>query len=529
MRKPISFLAFAISALMIVSPLISLGHTETPKKGGDLIIVHTPFNHLNSAIQSGIATMIPGAQLFAGLVRLDENFQPLPYLAESWEISDNGLTYTFHLVKNATFHDGKPITSEDVAFSLDIVKNNHPFGIAMFAAVDRVETPDPHTAVFKLNRPNPSMLVSLSPVLMSIIPKHVYGTGGPIRTHPANNKPVGSGPFKFAECKPGEYLILERYDKFFLRGRPYLDRLILNLMKDYNAMVIAMEREQAHYMSYAKITLRDIDRLSKLDHITGTKRGYEAIGPLNWLAFNLRKPPVKDVRVRQAIAYATDREFITQKLHIGRSKPATGPLHSGSLFYSGDVNNYDLDLDKANKMLDEAGYPRKKNGVRFSIRLDWAPWEPEFTEAVAQYLKAQLKKIGINVQLRSSPDFPTWAKRIGNWDFDLTIDEVFNYPDPLIGVHRTYLCDNIKKGVIWSNTQSYCNPRVDELLAKAGVEMDLAKRKSIYTEFQEIVTDELPVYYLIEIPYHTLYNNKVGNPPLTVWGAMGPFDEVYLK
>jgi peptide/nickel transport system substrate-binding protein len=529
MRRFLYLLVFTMSMLLIVFSPISFGHADTPKKGGDLIIIHTPFNHLNSAIQSGVATMIPGAQLFAGLVRLDEKFQPLPYLAEKWEISDDGLTYTFHLVKNATFHDGKPITSEDVAFSLDIVKNNHPFGVAMFKAVDRVETPDQYTAVFKLSKPNPAMLVSLSPVLMSIIPKHIYGTGEPIRTHPANLKPVGSGPFKFSEYKPGEYLILERYEKFFLEGKPYLDRLIMYLMKDFNAMAIAMEREQAHYMPYAKITLRDIDRLSKLNHIIATTRGYEAIGPLNWLAFNLHQPQLSDLRVRKAIAYAIDRNFITQKLHIGRSKPATGPLHSGSPFYYGDVNNYDLDLEKANELLDKAGYPLDKNGLRLSLRLDCPPWEPEFTEATAQYIKAQLKKIGIEIMLRSSPDFPTWAKWIGNWDFDLTIDEVFNYADPVIGVHRTYICENIKKGVIWSNTQGYCNPKVDEILSKAAVEMDFSKRKALYSEFQKIVTDELPVYYLFEIPYHTLYNTKVGNPPLTVWGAMGPFDEVYLK
>ncbi len=271
-----SLLLFVALFFLVAVPLGSFA-AETPKKGGTLSIVHIQFAHLNSAIQSGVATMVPGAQIFAGLVRLDEKFQPVPYLAKSWETSSDGLTWTFHLVKNATFHDGKPITSEDVAFSLETVKKNHPFGVAMFGNVNRVETPDPHTAVFKLDKPTPSLLPSLSPVLMSIIPKHVYSSPEPIRTHPANIKPVGSGPFKFSDYKPGEYLILDRYDKFFIPGRPYLDRLIFHIMKDPTSVTISLERQRTHYAAYMSVS-RDIDRLEKLPHIKVTGKGYEAIG-----------------------------------------------------------------------------------------------------------------------------------------------------------------------------------------------------------------------------------------------------------
>ena len=526
MSKSIKFsLVLGLGLLLLFTvPLGSFA--DTPKKGGTLSIVHSQFVHLNSAIQSGVATMVPGAQIFAGLIRLDENFQPVPYLAKSWETSSDGLTWTFRLVNNATFHDGKPITSEDVAFSLETVKKNHPFGVAMFGAVDRVETPDPHTAVFKLNKPTPSLLPSLSPVLMSIIPKHVYSSPEPIRTHPANIKPVGSGPFKFSDYKPGEYLILDRYDKFFIPGRPYLDRLIFHIMKDPTSVAISLERQRTHYQAYAAIS-RDIDRLEKLDHIKVTRKGYEAIGPLSWVAFNVRNKPLDDIRVRQAISYSIDRKFINQKLHMGRSAPATGPLHHGSPFYSGDVEKYDLNLDKANKLLDQAGYPRKDKGIRISLMMDYEPTSPEVQKNIAEYIREALQPVGIDVKLRTSPDFPTWTRRISNWDFDLTIDTVFNYPDPVIGVHRTYICSNIKKGVMWSNTQGYCNPKVDEILEKASMEKDFAKRKALYAEFQKMVTQELPVAWTFELPYHTLYHRDLGNPPLTVWGAMGPFDEVF--
>jgi peptide/nickel transport system substrate-binding protein len=298
-------------------------------------------------------------------------------------------------------------------------------------------------------------------------------------------------------------------------------------MKDPTSIAISLERQKTQYAAYAPISLRDIDRLEKLDHIKVTQKGYEAIGPLSWLAFNVRNKPLDDIRVRQAISYSIDRKFINQKLLIGRSVQATGPLHHGSPFYFGDVEKYDLNLDKANKLLDQAGYPRKDKGIRFSLMMDYEPTNPEIQKNIAEYIREALQPVGIDVKLRTSPDFPTWMRRISNWDFELTIDTVFNYPDPVIGVHRTYICSNIKKGVMWSNTQGYCNPKVDEILGKASVEKDFAKRKALYAEFQKIVTQELPVAWTFEVPSYTAYHKDLGNPPLTVWGAMAPFDEVY--
>ena len=194
-------------------------------------------------------------------------------------------------------------------------------------------------------------------------------------------------------------------------------------------------------------------------------------------------------------------------------------------FADQDAERYDYDPDKANEMLDEAGYPRKDDGMRFQVTLDTLLSQRE----VAEFLKPHLAEVGIDVNLRIPPDFPTWANWVKNHEFDMTVDVVFNWGDPVIGVHRTYVTSNIQKGVIWSNTQSYSNPDVDRILDSAGKENDFAKRKALYLEFQKIVTDELPVYWLYGLPYHTVYNEIVENPPLTIWGAMAPMDEVYLK
>ncbi len=163
--------------------------------------------------------------------------------------------------------------------------------------------------------------------------------------------------------------------------------------------------------------------------------------------------------------------------------------------------------------------------MRFGVTIDfgWPGVKPQ-----VEYVKGALKKVGINVTVRASADFPTWAKRMGTMDFDLSWDTVFNWGDPAIGVHRTYLTSNIAKGV-WSNTQGYSNARVDELLDMAARENDPAKRKALYSEFQKIVADEVPLYFTNALPYHTVYSDKVGNPPLGIWGTSTPIDMTYLK
>lgn len=524
--KRISFVvAILLATIIMISPS---GVWAAPKHGGSVTLIQQSSpRHLNSAVQSGIYTGIPASQIFASPLRFDENWNPQPYLAESWEISEDGKSLTLNLVKNATFHDGQPITSEDVAFSIMVIKNNHPFK-SMLAPVEKVDTPDEHTAIIRMSEPHPAILLAMSPPLCPIIPKHIYGDGQEIKTHPRNAAPVGSGPFKFVEYKPGEYIILERYENFFIEGRPYIDKVIIKIIKDQVNRVMAMERKEADLIPFLG-NLVDIKRLQKTDYLTATSDGYSAIGPENWLEFNTLREPYSKPQVRQAISFAIDRDFIINKLHAGLSKRSTGPIVPGSPFYSPDVEKYSVDLAKANKMLDEAGYPKKDNGIRFTMALDYQPNEPEQQKLIAEYLKSQLKKIGIEVKLRPSPDFPTWSTRVGNWDFDASMDIVFNWGDPAIGVHRTYLSSNIRKGVVWSNTQNYNSPKVDELLRKAGTEPDMEKRKALYAEFQKIVVEDCPIAYINVIPYHTVYNNSLKNVVSSCWGILSPLDTVYWE
>lgn len=512
-------------AAAIALQLVSQAVAQEPQRGGTLVAVveDTP-RHLNPAVQSGIATGMPGTQLFASLLRYDEDWTPQPYLAESWEVSDDSLQLTVHLVEGATFHDGEPITSEDVAFSIETVKENHPFK-TMFAPVESVDTPDERTAVINLSQPHPALLLAMSSQLLPIIPEHVYGDGQDVATHPRNSEDVvGSGPFKLAEFKRDQHIVLERYEDFFIEGRPYLDRIVMRIISDPSARTIAMENGEAQMASFETVA-RDIKRMEANDALDVTAEGYAAIGPIAWLAFNTKEPPLDDKRVRQAIAYAIDGDFIRNALLLGTAAEARTGIYPESPFYDADTEPYALDVDRANTLLDEAGHTPGPDGTRFSLTVDYGS---EDQKAMAEYLKPALSKVGIDVQVRSAPDFPTWAQRISTYDFDMTWDSVFNWGDPVIGVHRTYQSSNITPGVIWSNTQQYENPRADEIMDEAGQEMDPERRRELYLELQEILTEDLPLYPVYALPYHTITSNEVGNPPRGIWATVAPLDQVYL-
>jgi peptide/nickel transport system substrate-binding protein len=496
--------------------------------GGTVVVASTQVpRHFNGAVQSGMATAMPSSQIFASPLRYDDNWKPQPYLAKSWETSADGLSVTLKLVDNALFHDGKPVTSEDVAFSIMTIKSNHPFQ-TMLAAVDKVDTPDPLTAIIRLKHPHPALLLAMSPALMPILPKHVYGDGQDVKSHPANLKPVGSGPYRLTDYKQGEFYTLEKFDKFFIPGRPKLDKIVVRLVSDANAAVVSLERGDVNVLPFVA-GVRDIERIEKMPSVVITNKGFDGVGPVNWLAFNTKKKPLDDVRVRQAIAYAANRDFITSKLMNGKAKVATSPIASGSPFDEPGVEMYKLDLAKSQKLLDDAGLTKKPDGSRMTLTIDYIPGSDEQQRNVAEYLRSQLKRAGINLEVRAAADFPTWAQRVSNYDFDLTMDTVFNWGDPVIGVDRTYLSSNIRKGIIWSNTQQYSNPKVDDLLAKAAQETSPEKRKALYSDFQKTVITDAPIYFINAVPYHNAFSKGLGGLPTSIWGMMSPLDELYWE
>lgn len=519
----------AISLTILVAGLCSLpAGAQQPKRGGTLVVgsLQAP-RHLNGAVQSGIATAMPSTQLFASPLRFDSKWNPQPYLAESWRLAEDGLSLTLNLRKDAIFHDGRPVTSADVAFSIMAIKANHPF-TSMLAPVEKVDTPNAHTAIIRMSAPHPAIVLAMSPALCPILPKHIYGDGQDLKSHPRNSTNViGSGPFKLVDFTPGRRVVLERFDKFFLPGKPYLDKVVMDISSDTASMMLSLERGDIQMLPFISNPV-DLRRVSGNGQLALTEKGYEGIGPLNLLEFNLERKPLSDPRVRKAIATAIDKDFITRALMGGFAKRSDGPIVPTSPLATMDLVRYPFNVKKAAAMLDDAGYKVGDGGERFVLTLDYEPGFDDQQKNVAEYVRGQLKKIGIGVDLRSSADLPAWAARMAAHDFDMTMDTLFNWGDPVIGVHRTYLSTNIKP-IVWTNTTSYRNARVDELLKAAGGELEAAKRKSYYAEFQKIITEELPINFINVIPYHTAASKKIGNVPVSIWGPMSPYDEVYFR
>ena len=519
---------FLILAMVLVSggPVDAANNGDS-RTGGELSIGLFNFPlHLNPAIHSGIYTGMPGAQLFASPLRYDDQWQPQPYLAEKWVVSDDGLSVTLHLVKGATFHDGRPITSADVAFSVMLVKAHHPFS-SMFAPVVKVETPHPQIAVIRLNQPHPAILLAMSSTMLPILPQHVYGDGQDIQTHSANMAPVGSGPFQFVEFVPGKHILLKRYEQFFIPNRPRLDTLCFKLFELFDPMALA--GGEVDIIPFYDNPQKEL-LFGGISNLVVTTKGYEAIGPLYWLAFNVRQKPFDDIRVRQAFTHSIDRKFIATHLFGKQLMEATGPIVPDSPFYSADVAHYPVNVQRANELLDAAGYHRDETGRRFQVTMDFIPINKEMSLTLARYLRDVLmRKLGVELVIRESENFPQWAELVSSGNFHLTYDAVYNWADPVIGVHRTYDCNNIRPGVIWSNTQGYCSPEVNALMEAAGRELDVEKRKALYVEFQKRVVADLPIYFIAKIPYTTIHHQQLAKLNDSIWGLLSPLDQVYWK
>jgi len=390
-----------------------------------------------------------------------------------------------------------------------------------------VTLPDKHTAIVRLKEPHPALQLAMTTVFVPILPKHIYGDGTPLPTHPRNvNNVVGSGPFKLVEFKPGEHVIMQRFDQFFLKDLPYVDRLVFREYKDSASLVLGFERGEVDVVPFMNDP-REIARVRKVAGATVIDDFVPGVGALVWLAFNTKSPKLADKRVRQAISYAIDRDFVVKNLSTGAQRVSTGPLHSGSPFYSADVEKYAFNLAKAGALLDAAGLKAGADGKRLALTCDSVSSGDQRT--LAEYLRPALSKIGIDLTVRFAPDFPTWARRVGEHDFELTTDSVWNWGDPVIGVHRTYQTSNIRKGVIWSNTQQYSNAKVDDLMARAGVERDQAVRKKLYAEMQKIVVDDCPIAFVFETGYSGAFGPNVTNLDFGVWGPLAPLHTTGLK
>lgn len=504
--------AAAAAALLAIAPL----HAAEPKRGGTLTFSYQPEPSALSTISTtAVPTALVATKIFESLLEYQgAQLKPMPGLAESWTMAPDGKTYTFKLRGDVKWHDGKPFTSADVKFSVEnLIAPYHSRGKVYWGELESAETPDATTIVFKLKKPVPYFLKAFQPSESPILPKHLLESidtkdAKSVRGAEFMQKPVGTGPFMFKEWKKGSHITLERNPDYWKKGRPYLEQVIFRVIPDGAARAIALETGELDLAPMNSVPQADMARLAKLKHIQLSNKGAEGLGPLLWLEVNLREKPLADKRVRQAISMAIDRKKVVDVIWYGQGKPATGPLVSPNPWYDKKLKPFEYNIKKANQLLDAAGYKRGADGKRFKMTQHFTPYGESFVR-LAEYTKNELGKLGIEVETQSA-DMGGWLKAVyTDWSYQMTNNFTHNYSDPAIGTQRAFVSSNIRKGASFTNSMDYKNPRVDELFAQSAIEIDDKKRAAQLAEIQQILRDELPVIFLVEIAYSHLYNKRV--------------------
>jgi len=515
-----------VAALLAVAFLGTAAHAD-PKQGGVLNSTLWPEPpgivigiHLNAP------TLLPSSKIFEGLLTYDFQLAPQPMLAESWEVSPDGLTYTFKLRQNVKWHDGEDFTADDVVFSLTkFIPEVHPRSRPTFERAE-VTAPDPYTVVVKLKEPYGPLIRSFDVISAPIVAKHIYD-GSPIRENPSNRAPIGTGPFKFAEWRSGEYIHLVRNDDYWLEGRPYLDEIYYRFIPDSASRALALEMGQVQLATQNDIELVDVARLAAMPHLQVETKGWEWGAPISWLEMNLRRKPFDDVRFRKAVMFALDREFIRDNIFFGLATVPTGPIHSSSPFYTADVTTYEYDPDKARALLDEMGLTPGADGVRVEVGLLGLPYG-ELWDRLSQYIRQALGEVGVAVTIETA-DVAGWGSRISNWESDMSTTYLTTLSDPALGVARSYITENQQKGVLFTNTAGYSNPEVDRLFAQAANEPDEAKRRELYHQVQKILADDVALAWLVELQWPTIFSAKLKNVVRNGLGPNDNFAEAYFE
>ncbi len=434
-----------------------------------------------------------------------------PLLATAWEGSGDGKTVTFTLREGVKWHDGKPFTSDDVSFSaMEVWKPLQNIGRSVFANLEAVDTPDPHTAVFRFSKPTPLQLIANAlPVVSAVLPKHLY-EGTDIAANPVNAALVGTGPFVWGEYRPGEYYLLRNNPDYWDAGKPRLDEIVFQVLPDRAAAASALEAGEIQLAAFSAVPLVDLDRIDKVPGLEVITRGYEALTYQLIVEINHRNDYLKDLNVRQAIAHAIDKKFVLDTIFLGYAAEATGPVPKNApLFYTDDVTVYDYDVEKAAALLDEAGHPVGADGIRFKLNLLPAPYFNE-TQQFGDYLRQALAVVGIDATIVAHDSAGHQKAVYTDHDFDLAIAPTVFRGDPAIST-TILVRSGAPAGVPFSNQGGYVNPEIDMVIDEAQVTLDAEKRVALYDRFQQLVTEDLPLINVVDWSFTSVASDKVQN------------------
>jgi peptide/nickel transport system substrate-binding protein len=431
--------------------------------------------------------------LFNGLTAWGKDYQPIPALATDWKASDDGLTWTINLRKDVTWSDGKPFTADDVVYTFNEIVLKKELGAANssnFLAVDKVVAINPNQVEFKLKQPWSSLPNYLA-WFAKVLPKHIFEGQDPWKLTSFNKeKPVGTGPYMVKKYSPGQNVELERNPKYFDKPGS-IAKIVFNIIPDTNSQVAQMLAGTQSMMQVEDPNL--MDKMKSNPNMTVNE---VSDNNYYWVALNQSQERFQDVKVRQALLYAIDRESIIKGVLKGYGKVATGPIAPlQEKYYNKNVKSYGFDPEKAKELLKEAGFTPgpdgilQKDGKALEINMPTGQYGVivQTTQLVQQYWQ----KIGVKVNLQVMDWNAYVQKVIGNRQYDATIAWWRAPVDPDILAYNHSSAAG--KG---NNIPGYKNPVFDKLLEDGRKAASPEERVKIYNDVQTMAAEELPYLYL---------------------------------
>jgi peptide/nickel transport system substrate-binding protein len=447
-----------------------------------------------------------GGLIYDPLVRKDDHFNLQPWLATSWDRPD-ALTWIFHLRSDVHFHDGKPLTADDVAWSLKSMTDGTVLTAkgGAFADMVAVDVPQPLTVRVKTNKPDESLLFNLSDGLFGVVER---GAGRDEGLHP-----VGTGPFRFVDQVQDKEVLVERNTAYWA-GVPKIERIRFEVIPDNITVALEIKKGSADIESNILTqdmvhALRDLPNL-----VTQVIPGAR----VDYANFNVTDPVLRDKRVREAIACAMDKDALIDAMWRGHAEGAQTLLPRGhwASANAGELAQHPHDVARAKRLLDEAGFKPDRNGIRLSFTLKTST--DETTRLEAQAIQAQLREAGIALSLRSA-EFGTFYSDITKGAFQMYLLRwIGSNEDPDIFRYTTATESFPPKG---ANRGRYSNAHVDALLKQASTESDQTARKRDYVSVQKTLADELPVIPLWYPDNVVVHSSRLKG---VVLNASGNFD-----
>lgn len=475
------------------------------QEGGEIIVGASQeavnFNPILYA-NTGPETL-PEVLMFDSLLKLTPEGEYIPNLAtetptrENGGVSEDGLTWTFKLRDDATWHDGEPFTANDVKFTWETIMNPD---VAVRSRtghdkVSSVDVPDDHTVVMTLSEPFAPFQGLWTSGVTGVIPAHILGGDVDVNTHEFNTRaPVGTGPFKFVEHVGGDHLTVERNENYH-GGAPALERIIVKLVPEVPVLFTQFRTGEIDVVDYQGI---QPDRFEEAEALEGREVVLKPSNFVEFIYFNNSLPLFQDKRVKQALYHAADRQTIIDAVYYGLENPTLTYLPPTHWAYNPDVKQYPYDLDQARALLDEAGFVpgadgiREKDGLRLAFSMSTSAGN-QSRESAQLILQQAFKEIGTEMTIDNRPASTLWTEDVpaGNYETLMVAwdNAIQSDPDPTSRLHSAMIPFESGAG---ANYVAFKNEEADALMEQGVRETDQAARAEIYRKLQDILAEELP-------------------------------------